>query len=282
MKKLVIFAVILLAISTACEKKEIQVDNSKLTNRQAMNQLSITDAGIWNTLASQSISAEDQGQKEGAKKVIAFQEFPKGDNYYFALYEDLYPSEGDYDFNDVMLKSKLYLLKWANFHEGYIETSLFNKGGSLPAEIGLMFYSVSGNSYERIPYENIRVNGEQLTDGPWTTPLSELDNEWSIDFEFDYKASNIWISYFINVQGEEIMTGGFAPSSVESFTTPYPTYLTKNNLPWGLEIETDEFAIPNEKELFLNCYPEFQEWAESGGVKNKKWYESPDPAYTHN
>jgi LruC domain-containing protein len=48
-----------------------------------------------------------------------------------------------------------------------------------------------------------------------------------------------------------------------------------------LEIEAEKFAIPNEKELFLKAYPEFQKWVESGGAEATNWFEYPDPIYTH-
>ena len=90
--------------------------------------------------------------------------------------------------------------------------------------------------------------------------------------EVTNKSNNIWIAYHI-VTKSEILTGGFAPTDVTSFEVPHKHFLNKNNLPWGLEIEAEKFAIPNEKELFLNAYPQCKEWAESGGVKNKKWFE---------
>ncbi len=64
------------------------------------------------------------------------------------------------------------------------------------------------------------------------------------------------------------------------FTVPQPDFLSERNLPWGLEIEAESFDIPNEKELFLNCYPEFKEWAESNGNRNPKWFEEPNSKYT--
>ncbi len=260
-------------------------DLGSLSNQERMQLLKIEDPSIWNTLTTQSIDLGSVETSALKLKSKTYSEYPYGGNYYFALFEDLFPSEGDYDFNDVIIKSKLGLSKSWNI-TGYIKSTLINRGGSLPVDVGLMFYTVSGKTYTRIANEYITVNGEQLTgEDPWRTPLNDLvadSDSWQINFSLSFMGwwSNIWVSYFIYTN-EEIFTGGFAPSSVHSFTIPTHDFLTDKNLPWGLEIETDEFAIPNEKELFLNAYPEFEEWAESGGVKNKKWYKSPDPAYTH-
>lgn len=283
MKRLVLlFSLGLLLLTNGCLHKNFEVDEESLTNQQRMQLLKIEDPSIWNSLATQSI---DLGELETSalKSATALQEYPKNGKYYFALYEDLYPSEGDYDFNDVIIKSKIGLEKSGDVISGYVKSSLHNRGGSIPATIGLMFYEVNGISYTRIDNDNITVNGEQLVAGgnPWKKPLSELGTNWQIDFSFINASNNIWISYFIYTD-QEVFTGGFAPSKIKKFDIPQPNFLTKRNLPWGLEIETESFAIPNERELFLNAYPEFKEWAESGGVKNKKWYESPDSKYTHN
>jgi hypothetical protein len=272
----------------SCINDDFETSTEDLTNAEIMNQLKISDVSIWNTLTTQSIDLSTLKSSD-LKSAQAIQEWPKGGNYYFALYEDLYPSEGDYDFNDIIIKSILGFEKKGSEITGYVKSELVNKGGSLPVEIALMFYEVSGNKYTRIPNENIEVNGEQLQKGgnPWSIPYEKLGKSWQIDFKFTNKSANIWIAYHIvTVRSEkriEILTGGFAPTNVtEPFETPQWDFLTKKGLPWGLEIEAKEFAIPNEKVLFLDAYPLFKDWAESGGVKNKKWFEKPDPAYTHN
>ena len=272
-------------IFSSCLKEKLNNNPDDLTNQQKMHRLNIQDPFIWNSLATQSIQLpNDEDSLTKSAQVSRIQEYPKGENYYFALFEDLFPSEGDYDFNDVMIRSKLNLEKRRNTVRGFINSTLLNRGGSLPLEIGLMFYEVQGNKYTRISNKNISYinSGKNPPTGsePWSIPLDELGDSWSINFSLTQKRGDLWINYFIKTTEGEIMTSGFAPPHVEEFTLPHPSYLTEYNLPWGLEIETDELAIPNEKELFLNAYPAFEEWAKSGGTKNKKWYESPDPDYT--
>ncbi len=279
--KNILFLSVLVAsfVFTSCIESAIDGNDADLTNNQIMNKLDIDDPAIWNTLCTQYITTP--AETESSFNLKSIHEYPGGDKYYFALYEDLYPSEGDYDFNDVILRSKLGWGKSGGTHSGYVNTKLINRGGSLPAKVGLMFYEVSGNTYKRIPYSNITVNGVQLIDEPWSEDLTELGAEWNIDYSFESTSDNIWINYFIEVRDRKILTSGFAPVDVEEFTMPRLEYLSNNNLPWGLEVEAEDFAICNEKELFLNAYPLFQEWAETDGVKNKRWYESPDLTYSH-
>ena len=279
--KYFVFLILTPFLIQSCNNNEFDNNLDDLTNSEIMNRLNIDDASVWNTLVNQNIDLSFV-ETSAMKSANAIQEYPNGNKYYFAMFEDLYPSEGDYDFNDIIIKSKLGLSKKGNVITGYLKSELVNKGGSLPVEIGLMFYEVSGKKYSRIPNENITVNGEQLVkgEGPWTIPYSQLGKSWQIDFQFTNKSNNIWIAYHI-VTKSEILTGGFAPTDVTNFEIPHKHFLNKNNLPWGLEIEAEKFAIPNEKELFLNAYPQFKEWAESGGVKNKKWFENPDLEYTH-
>jgi hypothetical protein len=275
----------------SCINHDLDNVNKDLTNAEIMKQLKISDVAIWNTLTTQSIdlsTLKSSGLKSGQDMNV----YPSGSKYYFALFEDLYPSEGDYDFNDIIIKSRVGLEVKGNVITGYVDSKIVNKGGSLPVEIGLMFYKVTGKKYTRIPNKDITIDGEPLVEGegPWTKPYEEFGTERKVNFTCKYQGAgigNIWINYFIvtvkDGKRTEILTSGFAPTNVATeFETPNLNFISsKNKLPWGLEIEAEKFAIPNEKVLFLKAYPEFKEWVESNGVKNQKWFDKPDPLYTH-
>lgn len=287
MKK--VFPITLVAfmlIFTSCLKDDFTGEQQELTNQQIMLQLNVKDPAIWNSLATQSIdltSFEASALKSAATVAT---EYPGHDKYYFAIFEDLYPSQGDYDFNDVMLRSTLTMDKTGKKIAGTIITSLINRGGSLPVQIGLMFYKNNGKKYTRIANKNIKINGVALTENgnPWLTNLKDLGDKWEIKYEVDpdQNLNFVWINYFIKTEkGGEILTSGFAPTNtLEEFTVPQRDFLNDRNLPWGLEIEAKSFAIPNEKELFLNCYPDFQAWAESNGNKNPFWFNNPSLEFT--
>jgi len=273
-----------------CINDDLNNVDKDLTNAEIMKQLKIGDVAIWNTLTTQGIDLATL-KSSGLKSGQDIKEYPNGEVYYFALFEDLYPSEGDYDFNDIIIKSKLGLEKTGNETSGYFKSELINKGGTLPVEIGLMFYEASANlkSYTRIPNENITVNGVTLLKGagPWSTPYASLGKSWKIEYKITKNIKIVWIAYYIVTVREgkrtEILTSGFAPTNVTTtFEIPRTEFISKNKLPWGLEIEAKEFAIPNEKELFLNAYPDFKKWVESNGQNFKNWFNNPVPEFTHN
>jgi len=285
MKRIIPLLVIAIAFSF-CKKDD--VDPALLSNKEKMNLLVIPDPLVWNSLAEQSMHIDTTAgpDMKGTTGVTKQEEYPKK-GYYFTMFEDLYPSQGDYDFNDVMLQSKYIMDFGKKTTSGTIITTVFNRGGTLSSRLGLMFYSVDGNSYEVLDNQIITVNDQQLVgESAFTMDLPATGVETEITFSLDFKAKNInnvWISFFLIVTSNdspvEIHSAGFASQSNRKFEIPQMDYLTANYLPWGIELEAEEFAIPLETELFLNAYPEFQEWAESSGVKNKKWYENPDPKY---
>ena len=287
-------AVLILAplFLVSCINNDFDTVPEELTNAEKINQLKITDISIWNTLTKQSIdlsTLKSSNLKSG--QATQMNEYPEGDNYYFALFEDLYPSQGDYDFNDIIIKSKLKLGQGSGYVQGAVISELVNKGGSLPVEIGLMFYEVyDGKIYVRIKNEFITVNGNQLEEGgnPWSVPYAKLEKKWTINFEFKTNADVVWIAYHIVVvrdggkTRQEILTGGFAKTEVEKFEIPNKDFLNTKGFPWGLEITAEKFAVVKEKKFFLDAYPVFQKWVESeGSDEYKNWFEYPNPDYTH-
>jgi hypothetical protein len=263
-----------------CKKNTIE--QGELSNKARMNQLDISDPMVWNSLTTQTINIGSKSS--GLKSGNDLNEYPSSDKYYFALFEDLYPSQGDYDFNDVVLRTKLYLDWGGGQMWGSFATTVMNVGGSLETKIGLMFYFENDGTYTRIDNSNLIVNGLALEgDTPFLMDLPRQGEDFEVEFEIN-DSGNIWISWFIvpTLSGveREIHSAGFAPSDVSPFTIPQYDFLTENNLPWGLEIEAEEFAIPLERALFLDAYPFFAAWAESGGEEHDDWYLFPDTDYT--
>jgi len=54
-------------------------------------------------------------------------------------------------------------------------------------------------------------------------------------------------------------------------------YKTASHLPWALMIMAD-FDYPIEKIAIIDAYPDFADWAQSGGTLNTDWYENPVPS----
>lgn len=266
-------------LSGCLEERYEDLDIPENCNSQVMeNRLNVVNPEIWNSLAAQTISPEDSIEEFSTlalRSSKTLKEYPSSKTYYYALFEDLYPSKGDYDFNDVVIKSKMFLGASKGKAYGYFDSELINKGGSLSIELGLMFYSEDKGTYTRVANKDIKINGEILKgEEAWSFILDSPT--WRIDFEFEYD-KNLWVNYFIKSQNGEIMSAGMAPSNVKNFKLPHKAFLTNANLPWGLEIEAEEFAVPNEKVLFLDAYPMFEDWINSGGSsKYKKWFENPN------
>ncbi len=275
-----LFIALIILLFVGCTKDTIE--QGELSNKDKMNELNISNPLVWNSLTNQviNINTKSSGLKSGS----VLKEYPSSNKYYFAMFEDLYPSQGDYDFNDVILRTKLYL-DWNNNQMwGSFSTTVMNRGGSLSTRIGLMFYFEGSGTYTRIDNSNLTINGEALEgNSPFMMDLPPEGENFEVEFEIN-DSGNIWICWFIApTQGGveiEIHSAGFAPSDVTPFTVPQYNYLTEGNLPWGLEIEAEEFAIPIEKALFLDAYPNFASWAESGGTENEDWYLYPDTNYT--
>jgi len=280
LKKIIPLAILAILMAN-CTKQLPQ----ELTNKEKMNSLVISDPLIWNSLTDQSIELDTTLGMKSSNGMTKRQEYP-ANGYYFTFFEDLFPAQGDYDFNDVMLRTKLILDAKRDKIEGSLNTNLFNRGGTLPTRIGLMFYSIEGtNEYQRIDNQYIKVMDKHLEgDDPWSFEVPEVGTDIIIDFVIDTKKSKvktIWVTYFIIVEtngvSQEVHTSGFPISSITNkFKIPQRDYLTYNNLPWGIVLESEEFFIPLETEVFIDVFPEFQEWAESEGKNKKEWHKNPN------
>ena len=128
MLKRILPLVALALIMVNCNKNRLP--NEDLTNKEQMNLLVIHDPLVWNSLAIQSmeIDTTDTGMK-ASNGMTKMKEYPnKG--YYYTFFEDLFPSQSDYDFNDVMLESKFSLEGKKGEVWGEIDATVFHKGGT--------------------------------------------------------------------------------------------------------------------------------------------------------
>ncbi len=251
---------------------------------------------------------------------IAFVDvYPYGNNYYFHLYEDLWPGIGDYDFNDVIMKTKLsaYFNSSNKLVGGNVNSQVYWIGGGIPRGVGMEWLESNGSG-SRLAYlpaastsfeepNNVLTDPEvnnavKLFDGQIVNSLNE-----TVDFDFTWDNTlggnllNVQV-YIYNMRPHEVHTYGFPPTTAadmalfdtrddasqttwdwtpgNTFSVPANFYKTSTNLPWGLEVVTDKFWVPNEKTPILEAYPMFKEWAESGGAVNQQWYKYPSTSHT--
>ena len=246
--------------------------------------------------------------------------YPSGNNYYFHLYEDLWPSFGDYDFNDVILKTKLHNYKNAqnNLVGGRVISNVYWIGGGVPRGAGIEWFKSDGTATQLtyLPENTLKFTEPQnvVTDPLVTNAVMLFDNKLvesqndTVDFEFIWDnakgGNNLWLQVYIyRDRNHEVHTYGHPPTKAAkmslfgtdndasltnwvwtpgtTFTNPSGFYKTSANLPWGLEVVAPEFWVPNEKTEILVAYPQFREWAESGGTVNPTWYNNPDKNYCH-
>lgn len=246
--------------------------------------------------------------------------FPSGNKYYFHMYEDLWPCLGDYDFNDVMLKTKLHIYKNAqnNVVGGRVISSVYWIGGGIPRGAGMEWFRSNGSATQLtyLPAGAVTFTepANVLTDPQvnnavtiFNGNITESLND-TIDFEYTWNSAvagnQLWVQVYIyRERGHEIHILGHPPTSAAdmalfgtgddasqttwvwnpgtTFPAPASFYKTATNLPWGLEIIASQLYIPNERTEILVAYPQFQAWAESGGTVNLTWYRNPDLAHTH-
>jgi LruC domain-containing protein len=68
-------------------------------------------------------------------------------------------------------------------------------------------------------------------------------------------------------------TGLFGTGDDDTNLASGKTYLTKNNLPWCINIP-ESFNYPVEKVPINQAYLNFNKWVESGGAQFTDWYKS--------
>ena len=245
--------------------------------------------------------------------------YPSGNKFYYHLYEDLWPGLGDYDFNDIVLKTKLHTYKNAqnNLVGGRMLTSVYWVGGGLPRGAGMEWFDSNGSAtqlaympentvtfteVDNVITDPVVNNAVQLFDNRIIESLGE-----AVDFEYDWDyavgGNSLWVQVYIyNGRDHEIHMYGHPPTNAQdmslfgthddaslttwnwtsgtTFSNPADFYKTSTNLPWGLEVVTEEFRVPVEKTEIIDAYPQFKDWAESGGSINPSWYNNPDESKT--
>ncbi len=141
------------------------------------------------------------------------------------------------------------------------------------------------NTVQTAPYQPPVILNLRIT-FPWVDrPYYGCDIPW-----YAYPWTNTALCYddvnpFIIInkeRGKEVHMSDFPPTDLVN-TSYFGTkdddsdpatgryYKSANNLPWGLDIAYS-FEYPLEKNDIIFAYPQFVDWAESGGTVNPDWY----------
>jgi len=222
-------------------------------------------------------------------------------------FEDLWPSEGDYDFNDLVLNYRYTHV--FNSNDEIVETKMNfnvkNVGGSFKNGFGIeldmdesLIESVTGTN---LTQGIVTLNGKGLEagqdkpvvilfDDAWANVNAEQELELVISFVSPIDAAQFGSKnpfIFINGdRGREVHLSDFPPTSlansdffgtVDDDSNPSTDryYKNVNNLPWAIDIIHD-FVYLKEKEAIIRGYNKFADWAESGGVDYPDWYKDQD------
>ncbi len=245
----------------------------------------------------------DQLPDDGDGAFISY--FPE-DGKQVVAFEDLWPSLGDFDFNDLVLSNQVVITKDAdlNLVDASFKVSIDAIGASLHNGIAMMLYTENkeafgGNIIESISGDVIldpdNTNGLILSNDVFVTVNDRYQNNgpgpigvpdtlrFTIVFN-DNAADFIPELYLFRTgdRGLEVHRSGF-PVTATMNTALFNTlndagdFKTATGLPWGMEIITDgTWKNPVEKVDILYAYPKFEAWATSEGVNEPTWYLEPD------
>lgn len=257
--------------------------------------------------------------------------------WYYQMFEDLWPSKGDYDLNDLIIKLRMVV----NFNSqnqwtsGSFSFYVWTNGAALNLGCGMEFFDYLSNDGNKlrlrylyddqialVPGHNI-IGSDPDVENSFII-FQNADDFKSIDYsntgiglsanpmvdslKFDYTVSppTTWMAAFMYLfytddRTHEVRPIGMPPTiasnwsllgtgSDDSPTIPwnytpgteflYPTdppfFATSLGHPWGIELEyAGDLKVAFEKVSIIDAFPEFKDWAESGGTLNTYWYENP-------
>ncbi len=231
-----------------------------------------------------------------------------GENMWGTLaFEDLWPSKGDYDFNDLVLNYKIHQITNQNNDVTSIEAKFLVK------HIGATF--INGFAFELPVSKDLisNVEGQNITDGVVSLDASgaELGQDNAVIVVFDnanenlYREFTVTVTFTAPVSQSLLGNAPYNPFIIKNKLRDYEVHLpdmtitnladqnhlgtmdddsnladgrsfkTFKNLPWAINIPV-EFVWPKEKVQIIEGYLHFAEWAESGGSAYPDWYKDID------
>ncbi len=235
--------------------------------------------------------------------------------YSYTLFEDLWPSKGDYDFNDLVVKTTFY---WVRGRNNYIQEisgvcSVEWIGAGMGIGLGYELFSSNGTEFG---YEDdiiTTINGDATLDEAVTNGIilfkkvQDVANK-QLEFTISLKDKRIkefaFVPYLFRTDNysQQVRPFGAPPTQGQDMSlfgtkndaSPYQWirkngskfkyplsgseafYRSKENHPWGIEFMAKSFKPSPEKKLITEIYPKFKTWAESGGKQNSDWYDYPN------
>lgn len=238
-----------------------------------------------------------------------------GNEYTFAM-EDNWPALGDYDMNDFVFT--IENISYTKGNDNRIVAMSFEvtpvaAGATNRLALGVQFDKIASGSMSLVSSTNgigTKENGQEKANlilfpdvystfgvsspgitntNPSQTKYASKSYQFEVAFNNSVSESDINISnlnfYLIvgqnnDVNRKEVHLAGYKPTSkVKSNPLDYTDY---NNMVWGLLIPSADFKYPIEAVKIQDAYPNFLNWAKSGGSNNANWYLSPQSGKVYN
>ncbi len=224
-------------------------------------------------------------------------------------FEDLWPSLGDFDFNDLVMSNKVIINKDAAFNivNAQFKVSIDAIGAGIHNGIGMMIYNEEGEAFPSdiiasvegdVSLDANNANGLILSEDVYQTideyyqnngkgPTNSHPDTLYFTLNFEAGVTGFLPELYLfrsNDVAHEVHRSifpGTAQMNTELFNTmdDNGNFQTENGIPWGIEIILEgHYSSPRERVEILVAYPEFLQWALSGGTENTDWYESPIPS----
>lgn len=218
-------------------------------------------------------------------------------------FEDQWPSQGDYDMNDVVVEYQSTLYRHVmnnNVYKIVNEFTPVHSGGSHICGFGYQLHNIGQDRVRNIQItgpEGWQIETEQSH--PTITLFDNLKNvlkqKYTVTMELaDVEENKVKPPYnpfiYANSRSTEVHLVNYPPTEkadMELFNTKNDVsnpqegvyyislYEEKVKLmPFGINIPTLDFKIPaeGEGEKIYDTYPGFIEWVISAGKKNVNWY----------
>jgi LruC domain-containing protein len=225
--------------------------------------------------------------------------------YQTLAFEDLWPFQGDYDFNDMIVSNQVQWVRNANNElvEGIFTLSLDAVGSGFANGVAVVLLDANKNPIAQNMIAS--VSGDATLDANVTNGLVVFNDvyaaqstyyqnngvgpdapadifTYTITFNNNAGTQNLLPDTYIyrtSDRGLEVHVDGFSGTTAANtsyFNTGVDvsgTYNTANGLPWAIEIVTanKDFNHPNEKVDITQAYPDFALWAQSNGTQALDW-----------
>ena len=231
------------------------------------------------------------------------------------LFEDLWPEQGDYDMNDVMIRytSKVYKSILTNRVYKIVDEYIpFHRGGYLANGFGYQLHNISNSDIGEVVIEGPSyaqksryMSGKTESGQSHPTILlfddmlifngkEEADRKYTVTIQVnDVSEKSVLPPYnpFIFVEsdktrGREVHLVKYPPTDKANLSllgtgkdVSRPDeelyYVSVDLMPFALNMPVADFPIPEEGVRIDESYPQFATWVKSNGKQSTNWYKYP-------